>query len=61
MELDAPQIAVAVGQVLATVAILVARIDSLEKKLDRFASLYARTRDDIERRVLTLEGRRVTR
>lgn len=61
MDLDASHAAMALGQVLATVAILAARIARLEKKFDTFAALHAHARDDIERRVITLEGRRATR
>ncbi len=48
---------IALGQMVGTVAFLTARVHRVEKRLDEVLD----THEDLDRRVVTLEGRRATR
>lgn len=48
---------IALGQMVGTVAFLTARLHRVEKRLDEVLDTHA----ELDRRVITLEGRRATR
>jgi len=54
-------IAFALANMVGTVAFLSMRIGRVERKLDAVLSRHDDHREHIEHRLLTLEGRRVTR
>lgn len=61
MDFDPSSVAVALANMVGTVAFLSTRIGKLEQKLERLMTTHNESHGALHQRLLTLEGRRVTR